>query len=97
MNLVPFNPWREMSTLQSRINRFFDDSFLSPARFDDDLDMGSWYPTVDMYDNEDSIVIKADLPGVDSPRGARAGRLLPLFCACACRGVRRCDFVTLRM
>jgi len=65
MNLVPWNPWREMSTLQDRINRFFDDSFLSPTRFDDNLDMGSWYPTVDMYDNDDSIVIKAELPGVD--------------------------------
>jgi hypothetical protein len=28
MNLVRWNPWREMNTLQNRFNNLFDDSFL---------------------------------------------------------------------
>ena len=65
MNLVRWNPWREMSTLQNRISRFFDEPLFNPAWFEEDFEMGSWHPAVDMYDNDDSIVIKAELPGVD--------------------------------
>jgi HSP20 family protein len=43
----------------------FDDSFFRPARSDDDLSLGTWHPVVDMYDEDDRVVIKAELPGVD--------------------------------
>ena len=65
MNLVKLNPWRDMSALPHRINRFFDDPFLSVLRREDESDMGRWRPNVDIYDNEGSIVFKAELPGVD--------------------------------
>jgi HSP20 family protein len=32
---------------------------------DDELRMGSWYPAVDMFDDGDKLVIKAELPGMD--------------------------------
>ena len=65
MNLVRWNPWREMNTLQNRFNHLFDDSFFRPGRSDDDLSLGTWHPVVDMYDEDDRVVIKAELPGVD--------------------------------
>jgi len=65
MNLVRWNPWREMSTLQNRINHLLNEPFFRSDREDDDLSMGSWYPAVDMFDNDDTIVIKAELPGMD--------------------------------
>ncbi len=65
MNLVRINPWREMTTLQNRINRFFDDSFFPTAMIDGELAIGNWKPVVDIYENDDAIVIKAELPGVD--------------------------------
>ena len=65
MNLVRWSPWREMTTFQNRINRFFDDDFFPALRFDNELGMGSWRPVVDIYDEGDTIVIKAELPGVD--------------------------------
>ena len=64
MNLVRWNPWREMNTLQNRLNHLLDDSFLQPGRSDDDLSLGTWHPAVDMYDEDDRIVIKAELPGM---------------------------------
>ena len=64
MNLVRWNPWREMSTLQHRINHLLNEPFFRSGE-DDELRMGTWYPAVDMFDDDDKIVIKAELPGMD--------------------------------
>jgi HSP20 family protein len=29
------------------------------------MSLGSWRPVVDIYENEDTVVVKAELPGVD--------------------------------
>ena len=65
MNLVRWSPWREMNTMQSRVNQLFADPFFQRSRSDDDLSLGTWHPVVDMYDEDDKIVIKAELPGMD--------------------------------
>jgi HSP20 family protein len=54
-----------MNALQNRFNHLLDDSFFRPGRSDDDLSLGTWHPVVDMYDEDDRVVIKAELPGVD--------------------------------
>ena len=53
MNLVKWNPWREMPTLQNRINRMFDDPFFRVGRFTDDDSLGMWNPAVDLYEKDD--------------------------------------------
>ena len=65
MNLVRWNPWREMSTMENRINRMFNEPFWPAGRLDDDTGMGMWNPAVDLYEKDDHFVIKAELPGVD--------------------------------
>ena len=65
MNLVRWNPWREMSTLQHRINHLLNEPFLRNDGDEEGLPMSTWYPAVDMFDNGDRIVIKAELPGMD--------------------------------
>ena len=65
MNLVKWNPWREMPTLPGRLNRFFDDPFFRIGRLADDSDLGMWNPAVDLYEKDDHYMIKAELPGVD--------------------------------
>ena len=64
MNLVRWNPWREMSTMQHRINHLLNEPFFNNGE-DENLRMGTWYPAVDMFDDDDKIVIKAELPGMD--------------------------------
>jgi HSP20 family protein len=64
MNLVRWNPWKEMSVLQNRMNHLFNEPFFRSGREDDELSMGAWHPAVDMFDNDDKIVIKAELPGM---------------------------------
>jgi len=65
MQLVKFNPVRDMFSFRNRINHIFDDVFYPINRDEVEFSMESWNPVVDVYDNDDSIVIKAELPGVD--------------------------------
>ena len=63
MNIVRFDPFREMAALQERVNRAFGD--LS-RRFDDDLTTrGTWVPPVDIFENGNhELVLKVELPDV---------------------------------
>jgi HSP20 family protein len=65
MNLVKWNPWREMPMLHNRINRMFDDPFFSLGRLSDEDSLGMWNPAVDLYEKDDQFIIKAELPGVN--------------------------------
>ena len=65
MNLVRWNPWREMPTLPGRFNRLFDDPFFHIGRMADDRNLGMWNPAVDLYEKDDHFMIIAELPGVD--------------------------------
>ena len=65
MALVKWTPMREMVNFQDHLNRFFDDSYFRPFFRNDDVSLGTWNPMVDIYDENDKIVIKAELPGID--------------------------------
>jgi HSP20 family protein len=47
------------------MNHFFDDMFYPVVKGDEELAMCNWNPVVDIYENGDNIVIKAELPGID--------------------------------
>jgi HSP20 family protein len=64
MELVRWTPWRDMFTLRNRINNLFEDAF-PPARTQDDASFWNWSPVVDIFEEKDQIVIKAELPGVE--------------------------------
>jgi HSP20 family protein len=62
MAITRWDPFREFSQLQDRINRAFSDAY---GRSGDDamLTSGSWVPPVDIYQNGDhELVLKAELP-----------------------------------
>ncbi len=65
MNLVKWNPLREMEAFQNRFGNFFHEPFLPMSRLNDEAGIGRWEPAVDIYDDKDKIVIKAELPGMD--------------------------------
>jgi len=52
-------PFRSFSTLQEQFNRLLDANF--PVRTDDSA-LTTWAPSVDIYETENELVIKADLP-----------------------------------
>jgi HSP20 family protein len=63
MPIVRWDPFKNVAALQERINRLFEDSFPSATQ-EDELALCNWRPTVDIYETEQGIVIKVDLPGV---------------------------------
>jgi HSP20 family protein len=65
MAIVRWDPFRDVTTLQERMNRLFDQA-LSRTRMDDEegLTASMWSPAVDIFETHDSIVMKAELPGV---------------------------------
>lgn len=65
MDLIRWNPLKEMVSLRERMSRMFDDPLF---RFDgrsEETEMGAWLPAVDMFEKDDHLVIKAELPGMD--------------------------------
>jgi len=64
MAIVRFDPFRELTAMQDRINRIFGEAYT--RRFDDDVSTrGDWIPPVDIYQNDrQEIVIKAEMPGL---------------------------------
>lgn len=64
MALVKYNPLRELRSMQEQMNRLLNLSWNHDLT-GEDLKEGIWQPAVDIYETEDSIVIKAELPDVD--------------------------------
>lgn len=62
MNLVAYDPFRELRSLQDEVNRVFSSSFNRGG--DNELMRGAWSPSVDIYENKDQIVLEAELPGM---------------------------------
>jgi HSP20 family protein len=64
MNIVRFDPFREMAVLQDRVNRIFADAYRS-SNSDELMTRGAWVPPVDIYENDKhELVLKVELPDV---------------------------------
>jgi HSP20 family protein len=58
-----YDPFRELATLQERMNRIFDDTLSGSSRRDEDALAATWTPPVDILERKDRIVLTAELPG----------------------------------
>ena len=56
------DPFRGLNSLQDQMNRLFDETF-SRSR-SAESEMGTWAPAADIYETEQELVLKADLPEV---------------------------------
>lgn len=65
MRTTHWDPSRDMYLLQDRMNKLFEESLARGRATDETSSGGAWSPPVDVYETEDRIVLKADLPGVD--------------------------------
>ncbi len=62
--LTRFQPFREFSTLQDRVNRVFRESYSGPGQ-DESLTTSSFAPAVDVYEDEHTVTLKIEVPGID--------------------------------
>jgi HSP20 family protein len=63
MAIVRWEPFRDLLSLQERMNRMFDESYR--GRGTEDWMGGAWAPAVDIYEHNGNIVLQAELPGLD--------------------------------
>ena len=61
MTIVRWEPFRELSSLQSDMNRLFNAAFDAPAA----TRSRSWAPAMDLLETGEQFVLRADLPGLD--------------------------------
>ena len=64
MTIVKWDPFRDVATLQDRINRLFNESFGQTRDLDSDMKECAWRPAVDIYEAKGELVLKAELPGI---------------------------------
>jgi HSP20 family protein len=64
MALIRWDPFREMSSLQERMNRLMSDFRTRSPFGEEEMAQGSWIPAVDIYETKESIVLNVELPGV---------------------------------
>jgi HSP20 family protein len=60
--LTRWDPYRELSSLQNRLSRLFDEQY---SGREESLTAGAFVPPVDIYEDEQSIQLKVEVPGVN--------------------------------
>ena len=65
MALVRWRPFEDLLNMHDELSRFFDDFFGErlPAR--QSKEGASWIPRVDISENDDEIIVHADIPGME--------------------------------
>src|SRR6201998_4285270 len=62
--LTRWDPLRDLATMQNRIDRFVRESY-SPEAPEEVLTTTSFAPPVDIYEDEHTITVKMEVPGID--------------------------------
>src|SRR5262245_25271536 len=60
MSLVKWDPFRDFNRLPLRFGDFFGKEFDAPVA------TTTWNPSVDIFENDNEVVIKAELPGLNA-------------------------------
>jgi HSP20 family protein len=63
MAIVKYNPIRDLRTMQEQMNRLLDMAW--NREIGEELGEGVWQPAVDIYEDENSVIIKAEVPDID--------------------------------
>jgi HSP20 family protein len=59
-----WDPMKELSALQGRVNRVLEDTFGTPLHRAEQPGAGTWAPAVDIFETASEIVLKAEVPGI---------------------------------
>lgn len=80
MELIRWNPMRNLFNGPSRFDTLFDNFFFPTRTGANQEGLWNWNPAVDVYENDAAIVVKAELPGVDKDQIAVnvEGRILTI-------------------
>jgi len=62
--ITRWDPFREFTTVQDRLNRLFRESY-GPEGREESLITGGFAPPVDVYEDEHNVTLKIEVPGID--------------------------------
>jgi HSP20 family protein len=62
MALLRYEPWGVVARLQRQFDQAFGDSFAASANGESHA---AWIPSVDIHEESDKFLVRADLPGVE--------------------------------
>ena len=65
MTVVRWNPIREFSVFQNQMNRLFEDAIGTWLGESNGRGNTNWVPLADIYENDNDLIAKVELPGVD--------------------------------
>ena len=68
MSLVRLYPTREANTLHEGMSRMIDELFRTAVQGENGPASAAWIPAVDIYETDNEVVLKADLPEVDEKK-----------------------------
>jgi HSP20 family protein len=60
-DVANWDPFERLTTLKDEINRLFELPYNEGAR---ETDFFGWAPALDLYENGDELVVRAELPGM---------------------------------
>ena len=63
MAVVRWSPYRDVVSVRDEMNRLFNEFFGRTSGEEGTWFSGAWTPPVDIYETNDALVIKAELPG----------------------------------
>ncbi|MEP0773811.1 MAG: Hsp20/alpha crystallin family protein [Acidobacteriota bacterium] len=63
--IVRWDPFKELGTLQERMNRIFDEVWGRRPRGEEDYLSSAWIPAVDVRETRDALEIQVEVPGID--------------------------------
>ena len=64
MAIIRWDPFRDIITLREKMNRLFEDAVMARGE-EKDMISSTWTPSVDIYETENSLILTAEIPGVD--------------------------------
>ena len=64
MAIIRWDPFRDLVTIREKMNRLFEEA-VSSRGDDKDIISSSWTPSVDIFEKEDSLVLTAEVPGIN--------------------------------
>jgi HSP20 family protein len=62
MSMIRWDPAKDLMSLRQAMDKLFEESFIRPSGFT--LEIGGGSIPIDIYQNENNVVVKATLPGV---------------------------------